>query len=33
LLAWLGVQVKRAEEAGDCETATRLRRRMVLISG
>ena len=33
LLAWLGVQVKRAEEAGDSETAARLRRRMDLISG
>ena len=33
LLAWLGVQVKRAEAAGDGETAARLRRRMQLISG
>ena len=33
LLAWLGVQAKRAEEAGDSETAARLRRRMDLISG
>jgi hypothetical protein len=33
LLAWLGVQVKRAEEAGDGETAARLRRRIDLISG
>jgi hypothetical protein len=32
LLAWLGVQAKRAEEAGDSETAARLRRRMALIS-
>lgn len=33
LLAWLGVQVKRAEEAGDGETAARLRRRIDLVSG
>jgi hypothetical protein len=33
LLAWLGVQAKRAEDAGDSETAARLRRRMDLISG
>lgn len=33
LLAWLGVQVRRAEEAGDGETAARLRRRIDLISG
>jgi hypothetical protein len=33
LLAWLGVQAKRAEDAGDRETADRLRRRMALISG
>jgi hypothetical protein len=33
LLAWLGVQVKRAEDAGDSETAARLRRRIELISG
>jgi hypothetical protein len=33
LLAWLGVQLKRAEQAGDSETAARLRRRMELISG
>ena len=33
LLAWLGVQLRRAEEAGDGETASRLRRRMELISG
>ena len=32
LLAWLGVQVQRAEAAGDGETAARLRRRMQLIS-
>jgi hypothetical protein len=33
LLAWLGVQAKRAQDAGDGETAARLRRRMDLISG
>jgi hypothetical protein len=33
LLAWLGVQLQRAEAAGDSETAARLRRRMELISG
>jgi hypothetical protein len=33
LLAWLGVQVKRAEDAGDSETAARIRRRIELISG
>jgi hypothetical protein len=33
LLAWLGLQAKRAEDAGDGETAARLRRRMALISG
>ena len=33
LLAWLGVQLKRAEQAGDSETATRLKRRMELVSG
>lgn len=32
LLAWLGVQVERAEAAGDRDTAVRLRRRMDLIS-
>ncbi len=32
LLAWLGVQAKRAEDAGDGEAAARLRRRMDLIS-
>jgi hypothetical protein len=32
LLAWLGVQAKRAEDAGDREAAVRLRRRMDLIS-
>ncbi|HEX2199665.1 MAG TPA: hypothetical protein VHG88_13745 [Burkholderiales bacterium] len=33
LLAWLGVQAKRAEAAGDGETAARVRRRIELISG
>lgn len=33
LLAWLGVQLKRAEAAGDGETAARIRRRMALVSG
>jgi hypothetical protein len=33
LLAWLGVQEKRALDAGDSEAAARLRRRIDLISG
>lgn len=33
LLAWLGVQMKRAEAAGDRESAERIRRRMELVSG
>ena len=33
LLAWLGVQLHRAEQAGDSETAARVRRRMGLVSG
>jgi hypothetical protein len=33
LLAWLGVLEKRARDAGDSETAARIRRRMELISG
>lgn len=33
LLAWLGVQLQRAEAAGDGETAARIRRRMALVSG
>jgi hypothetical protein len=33
LLAWLGVQLKRAEAAGDSETAARIRRRIALVSG
>ena len=33
LLAWLGVEEKRAEAAGDAAAAERLRRRMALVSG
>jgi hypothetical protein len=33
LLAWLGVQALRAEQAGDAQEAQRLRRRMALVSG
>ena len=33
LLAWLGVQLKRAQDSGDSETAARLKRRMELVSG
>jgi hypothetical protein len=33
LLAWLGVQLKRAQDAGDSETAARVKRRMELVSG
>lgn len=33
LLAWLGVQALRAEQAGDAEEAARLRRRMALAQG
>jgi hypothetical protein len=33
LLGWLGVQEKRAADAGDSETAARVRRRIDLISG
>lgn len=33
LLAWLGVQEKRAADAGDSETAARIRRRIELVSG
>jgi len=33
LLAWLGVQLKRAQDAGDSETAARLKRRIELVSG
>ena len=33
LLAWLGVQAKRAQDAGDRETAARIQRRMAIVSG
>jgi hypothetical protein len=33
LLAWLGVQEKRAQAAGDRETAERLRRRIEIVTG
>jgi hypothetical protein len=33
LLAWLNVQLRRAEQAGDSETAARLKRRIELVSG
>ena len=33
LLAWLGVQLKRAQDAGDSDTAARLKRRIDLVSG
>jgi len=33
LLAWLGVQLRRAELAGAAEEAQRLRRRMALVAG
>lgn len=33
LLAWLGVQEKRARDAGDAESAARIRRRIELVSG
>ena len=33
LLAWLGVQAKRADNAGDTESAARIRRRIELVSG
>lgn len=33
LLAWLGVQAQRAEQAGDLEGAQRLRRRIALAGG
>jgi threonine/homoserine/homoserine lactone efflux protein len=32
LLAWLGVQAMRAEQAGDAQEAQRIRRRMQLVS-
>jgi hypothetical protein len=33
LLAWLGVQLQRVEQAGDMEQAARLRRRMAITQG
>jgi hypothetical protein len=33
LLAWLGVQAARAEQAGAAEEAQRIRRRMALAAG
>ena len=33
LLAWLGVQEKRATDAGDAEAAERIRRRIALVAG
>jgi hypothetical protein len=33
LLAWLGVQAKRAADAGDRDAAARIKRRMDLVSG
>jgi hypothetical protein len=33
LLAWLGVQAMRAEQAGDSEESQRLRRKMSLVEG
>lgn len=33
LLAWLGVQAMRAEQAGDSEEVQRLRRKMTLVEG
>ncbi|MCC6212254.1 MAG: hypothetical protein IT513_14555 [Burkholderiales bacterium] len=33
LLAWLGVEAKRAEAAGDRDTLERIRRRMAFVSG
>ena len=33
LLAWLGVQVQRAEQAGDTEEAARLKRRIAITQG
>ncbi|MCZ8254592.1 MAG: hypothetical protein O9327_02770 [Polaromonas sp.] len=33
LLAWLGVQLRRAEQAGDAQAAERLRRRIELTQG
>ena len=33
LLAWLGVQLQRAEQGGDMQEAARLRRRMAIAQG
>jgi hypothetical protein len=33
LLAWLGVQARRAEQAGDAAEVQRLRRRIALVAG
>ena len=33
LLAWLGLQVRRADEGGDVQEADRLRRRMAIAHG
>ncbi|MCB2043969.1 MAG: hypothetical protein KDH48_26030, partial [Rhodoferax sp.] len=33
LLAWLGVQAQRAEQAGDADALARIRRRMQLVGG
>ncbi|MBG6074535.1 hypothetical protein IWX85_000342 [Polaromonas sp. CG_9.11] len=33
LLAWLGVQLQRAEQSGDAPEAARLRRRMAIVQG
>ena len=33
LLAWLGVQLQRAEQGGDAQEAARLRRRMAIAQG
>jgi hypothetical protein len=33
LLAWLGVQAKRAEAAGDADALARIRRRIALVAG
>jgi len=33
LLAWLGLQARRAEQGGDTEEAARLRRRIALAQG
>jgi hypothetical protein len=33
LLAWLGVELRRAEQSGAVEDAGRLRRRIALVQG